>query len=409
MGDVSSEPKAPSGDDATGSTPGAVRRRGDAAGRLPLDGITVVALEQAVSAPFATRQLADLGARVIKVERAGGDFARHYDETVKGMSAYFVWCNRGKESVTLDLKAPDDRALLDRIIAKSDVVVQNLAPGAVERLGLGADALRERDPRLIVCGISGYGTTGPYRNKKAFDLLLQCETGLVSLTGTPDDPARAGISTADVAAGMYGFSGVLAALFERERTGVGSAFDVAMVDALGEWLGHPLYSQLYGGTALPRSGARHPSIAPYGHYRTGDAGQVFLCAQSHRDWVDLCEKVLHRPDLIDDPRFADNPLRVANDTELTRAIEQCFGSATTDEVMAALEEAGIANARLRTIGEFIEHPQHVARDRWREFDSPVGPLHGLLPPISVHGSEPAMGPVPALGEHDAAIREEFSP
>ena len=263
---------------------------------LPLAGVTVVSLEQAVAAPFATRQLADLGARVIKVERPGGDFARDYDRAVKGQSAYFVWCNRGKESVVLDLKEPGDRDLLDRILGGADVFVQNLAPGAAERLGLGAGTLRARFPRLIWAGISGYGDAGPYRDKKAFDLLVQCEAGLVSLTGTPEAPARAGASMADIAAAMYTYSGVLAALYERERTGEGSAFDVAMLDALGEWMGQPMYTALYGDAPLQRSGARHPSLSPYGHYCASDGGEVFLSVQSDRDWVALCERVLGRPD-----------------------------------------------------------------------------------------------------------------
>ena len=374
---------------------------------LPLDGVTVVSLEQAVAAPFATRQLADLGARVIKVERPGGDFARDYDRTVKGLSAYFVWCNRGKESVVLDLKDQDDRALLDRLLAKADVFVQNLAPGAAERLGLGAEQLRARDPRLVVCGISGYGDRGPYRDKKAFDLLVQCETGLVSLTGTPEAPARAGASMADVAAGMYAYTGVLAALYERERSGVGSAVDVSMLDALGEWLGQPLYTSLYGDVPLTRSGARHPSISPYGHYRAGDGGQVFLSVQSDRDWVALCERVLGRPELVRDARFADNPVRFRNDAELTTILESVFAALSTEELMGRLEQAGIANAQLRSMAEFAEHPQLEARDRWREFDSPAGPLRGLLPPVTVAGREAAMGRVPALGEHTDAVRAEF--
>jgi itaconate CoA-transferase len=373
----------------------------------PLTGVTVVSLEQAVSAPFATRQLADLGARVIKVERPGGDFARDYDRAVKGLSAYFVWCNRGKESVVLDLRDADDRALFDRILDRADVFVQNLAPGAAERLGLGAATLRERWPRLIVCGISGYGDQGPYRDKKAFDLLVQCESGLVSLTGSPEAPARAGASLADVASAMYAYSGILTALYERERTGEGSAFDVSMLDALGEWLGQPMFTSMYGDTPLSRNGARHPSLSPYGHYEAGDGGQVFLSVQSDRDWVALCEKVLLRPDLVRDPRFADNPLRVRHDAELTQILEADFARSATGELIDRLEQAGIANARLRTMAEFTEHPQHTARDRWREFDSPAGPLRGLLPPVTVHGREASMGAVPELGEHSAAIRAEF--
>ncbi|MFF3949993.1 CaiB/BaiF CoA transferase family protein [Streptomyces sp. NPDC001902] len=375
--------------------------------RQPLDGVTVVSLEQAVAAPFATRQLADLGARVIKVERPGGDFAREYDKAAKGESAYFVWCNRGKESVVLDLKEEGDHALLDRILADADVFVQNLAPGAAGRLGLGAEVLRARHPRLIWCGVSGYGDDGPYAAKKAFDLLVQCESGLVSLTGTPDSPARAGISIADIAAGMYAYTGVLTALYERERTGEGSAFDVAMLDALGEWLGQPLFHGLYGSAPLTRSGARHPSISPYGDYRVGDGGEVFVSVQSDRDWVALCEKVLERPGLVRDPRFADNPLRHAHDDELTAILEEHFAAFTADEVLERLDGAGIANARLRSVTEFAAHPQLEARDRWREFGTPSGPLRGLLPPVTVRGREALMGPVPALGEHTDAVRAEF--
>ncbi|MFT2016806.1 CaiB/BaiF CoA transferase family protein [Streptomyces sp. 796.1] len=374
---------------------------------LPLEGVTVVSLEQAVAAPFATRQLADLGARVIKVERPGGDFARHYDRAANGLSAYFVWCNRGKESVVLDLKEAADRTLLDRLLAAADVFVQNLAPGAAERLGLGAQALRERWPRLIVCGISGYGNSGPYRDRKAFDLLVQCETGLVSTTGTEQQPARAGISIADIAAGTYAYTGVLTALYERERTGCGSAFDVAMLDALGEWMGQPLFQALYGAAPLPRSGARHPSIAPYGPYLAGDGHEVFLCVQSDRDWVELCERVLGRPDLVRDPRFADNPLRRQHDAQLTGVLHAAFAELTADELVTRLDAAGIANARLRDVSEFAAHPQLAARGRWQTFDTPAGPLRGLLPPVTVHGRQARMGAVPGLGEHTEAVRAEF--
>ncbi|MFI1970873.1 carnitine dehydratase [Streptomyces cinnamoneus] len=377
--------------------------------QAPLSGVTVVALEQAVAAPFATRQLADLGARVIKVERpGGGDFARDYDGRVKGLSAYFVWVNRGKESVVLDLKTPADRSLLDRLIDRADVFVQNLGPGAAERLGLGCDVLRARDPRLITCDLSGYGTAGPYRDEKAYDLLVQCETGLVSLTGSADSMARPGISVADIAGGMYAFSGILTALYERERTGTGTALSVALFDALAEWMGHPYFAEAYGGPPLARSGARHPSISPYGPYRCGDGTRVFLSVQNDREWVALCERVLLRPALVRDPRFADNPLRHAHDGELTAVLEECFAAHTADGVLALLGEAGIAHARLRTVAEFAAHPQLAARDRWRDFASPAGPLRGLLPPVVVAGREAAMGAVPALGEHTEAIRAEFT-
>ncbi|GAA0451630.1 CaiB/BaiF CoA-transferase family protein [Streptomyces sp. NPDC046215] len=376
--------------------------------KLPLHGITVVALEQAVAAPFATRQLADLGARVIKVERPGhGDFAREYDRDVKGLSAYFVWVNRGKESVVLDLKADEDRSLLDRVLARADVFVQNLGPGAAARLGLGGEELRARHPRLITCDVSGYGAEGPYRDKKAYDLLVQCEAGLLSITGSPDAPARPGISVADIAGGMYAYTGILTALYERERTGEGTALSVALFDALAEWMGHPYFTQAYGGAPLNRSGARHPTISPYGHYACGDGTRVFLSVQNDREWVALCERVLRQPALLRDARFIDNPQRRAHDEELTAVMERAFSGHTADGLMALLDGAGIANARLRSVAEFADHPQLVARDRWRDFASPAGPLRGLLPPVEVAGREAAMGAVPALGEHTAALRAEF--
>ncbi|WP_406280604.1 CaiB/BaiF CoA transferase family protein [Embleya sp. NBC_00896] len=375
---------------------------------LPLAGVTVVSLEQAIAAPYATRQLADLGARVIKIERPGaGDFARAYDETVEGMSSHFVWVNRGKESLALDLKDAGTAEILDRLLARADVFVQNLAPGAADRLGLAAADLRARYPRLIVCGISGYGTTGPYRDKKAYDLLVQCEAGLLSVTGTPEAPAKAGIPIADIAAAMYAFTGILTALYERQLTGEGSDFEVSMLDALGEWMGYPYYFAGYGGTPPPRTGARHAAIAPYGPYRVGDGAQVFVGVQNDREWVALCERVLGRPDLVDDARFRTNPLRVAGNERLTELIEAAFADRTADEIVASLDAVGIANARMRTVAEFADHPQHAARDRLRTVDSPVGPLRALLPPVTVTGREAAMGPIPAVGEHTAAILAEL--
>jgi itaconate CoA-transferase len=377
---------------------------------LPLEGITVVALEQAVAAPFATRQLADLGARVIKVERpGGGDFARGYDETVNGISSYFAWLNRGKESVTLDIKSPGDRSVLEELVGRGDVLVQNLLPGAMDRLGLDERTLRARYPRLITCSISGYGSEGPYRSKKAYDLLVQCETGLVSVTGTPESPAKVGMSVADVSAGMYAYTGVLTALYERERTGVGTSFEVAMLDALGEWMGQPYLYARYGGAPPPRTGARHASIAPYGPYRTGDGAQVFLGVQNEREWAALCADVLCRPELATDPRFVRNSRRVENDGELRVLLEAVLAHLTAEQVTARLDEVGIANARLRTMAEFAEHPQLVARDRWRDVPSPVGPVRSLLPPVTVRGREAAMGPIPDVGEHTEAIRTEFAP
>jgi crotonobetainyl-CoA:carnitine CoA-transferase CaiB-like acyl-CoA transferase len=365
----------------------------------------VVALEHAVAVPFATRQLADLGARVIKVERpGGGDFARGYDRSVLGQSSYFVWLNRGKESVELDVKSADGQAALSALLARADVFVQNLAPGAAERLGLGAAQLRVRHPRLICCSVSGYGPEGPYARKKAYDLLVQCEAGLLSVTGTPDEPCKAGISVADIAAGMYAYSGVLTALYERERTGRGSSFDVAMLDALGEWMSQPYYYTVYGGQDARRTGARHASISPYGPYL---GGQVFLGLQNDREWAVLCEKVLGRPDLITDERFRTNPDRLAHDGELTPIIEAALGSMTPDEVTARLDEAGIASARLRTPAEFAAHPQLAARDRWREVDTPGGQVRALLPPVTGPGREAVMGAVPAPGQHTDSVLAEF--
>ena len=375
---------------------------------LPLAGLTVVALEQAVAAPFATRQLADLGARVIKVERPGtGDFARGFDTTVHGQASYFVWLNRGKQSIELDVKSADGGQVLAALVGRADVLVQNLAPGAAERLGLGAAELRERHPRLIACSISGYGPDGPYRHKKAYDLLVQCETGLVSVTGTPEEPAKVAISIADISAGMYAYSGVLTALYERERTGQGTSIEVAMLDTLGEWMSQPVYYSVYGGQPPRRTGARHASIAPYGPYSAAGGDQVFVGLQNDREWAVLCEKILHRPDLVTDVRFRTNPDRVAHDAELTVILEDAFGAIPAAQLTAELDEAGIACARLRSPAEFAAHPQLAARDRWREVGTPGGPVRALLPPVSMPGREPAMGPVPALGEHTAAIRAEL--
>jgi itaconate CoA-transferase len=377
------------------------------AAMLPLTGITVISLEQAVAAPFATRQLADLGARVIKVERAGdGDFARDYDRTVHGQASYFVWLNRGKESLELDAKSTRGQQILSALLARADVFVQNLAPGAADRLGLSADALRARHPRLICCSVSGYGPDGPYRGKKAYDLLVQCEAGLLSVTGTPDTPAKAGISVADIAAGMYAFTGVLTALYERERTGAGTALQVAMLDALGEWMTQPYLYAVYGGEEPRRTGARHASISPYGPYAAAD-GQVFLGLQNEREWAVLCRDILGRPELIGDPRFATNTGRVAHDHELTAIIEAALRDLTISEVEARLDAAGIANARLRTPAEFAAHPQLAARDRWRDIGTPAGPVRALLPPVTVSGRESAMGDVPGLGQHTAAILAEL--
>jgi len=377
------------------------------AGKLPLTGVTVVSLEQAVAAPFATRQLADLGARVIKVERAGaGDFARGYDRAVHGQASYFVWLNRGKESIELDVKSLHGQQVIAALLGRADVFVQNLAPGAADRLGLSAAVLGTRHPRLICCSISGYGPAGPYQHKKAYDLLVQCEAGLLSVTGTPGEPAKAGISVADIAAGMYAFGGVLTALYERERTGVGTSVEVAMLDALGEWMSQPYLYAAYGGEPPPRTGARHASISPYGPYATAD-GQVFLGIQNEREWAVLCRDILGRPELIEDRRFGTNPDRVLHDRELAVIIETSLHELTAADVEARLDAAGIANARLRTPAEFAAHPQLAARQRWRDVGTPGGPVRALLPPVTVAGREAAMGDVPALGQHTSAIVAEL--
>jgi itaconate CoA-transferase len=371
-----------------------------------LAGVTVVSVEQAVAAPFATRQLADLGARVIKVERPdGGDFARSFDHAVLGESSYFVWLNRGKQSLALDLKDAADRAVLLRLVAGADVFVQNLAPGAADRLGLDPATLRAVNPRIITCAISGYGTSGPYREKKAYDLLVQCEAGLLSVTGTEEEPAKVGISVADIATGMYAYSGILAALYDRERTGTGRDLSVAMIDALGEWMTQPVSQAVYSGTAPRRSGARHALIAPYGPYRTAD-GVIFLGVQNNREWARLCEQVLGAAGLVDDPRFATNPLRIEHDAELTGVIEERLRLVGADEAVALLDGAGIASARVRTPTEFAEHPQLRARDRWHEVETPGGTVRALLPPLDIAGISPVMGAVPALGQHTAQIRAE---
>lgn len=375
---------------------------------LPLEGITVVSLEQAVAAPFATRQLADLGARVIKVERPEvGDFARGYDETVNGLASHFVWLNRSKESLTLNLKEEGAREVLGRLLEEADVFVQNLAPGAARRLGLGAGELRENDPRLIHCSISGYGEGGPYTQKKAYDLLVQCEAGLVSITGTPETPSKVGISIADIAAGMYSYSGILAALFRRERGGEGATIEVSMLEALGEWMGFPAYYAGYGGKEPPRTGASHAAIAPYGPFTCGDGEVIFLGIQNEREWERFCEVVLGQPALAGDARFASNSERVANRDDLHREIEAIFEGLSSQGAIERLEEAKIANARMRTVKDFLDHPQLKARDRWREFGSPVGPLRALLPPATMDDTEPVMAPIPAVGEHTVAILAEL--
>jgi itaconate CoA-transferase len=371
---------------------------------LPLEGITIISIEQAVAAPFATRQLADLGARVVKIERPGvGDFARAYDETVRGMASHFVWLNRSKESLTLDLKHPEARPIVQQLLEDADVFIQNLAPGATERLGLGAEVLSQRYGRLIVCDISGYGASGPYRDKKAYDLLVQCETGLVSVTGTPETPSKVGISIADTAAGMYAFTGILTALYQRERTGKGTMLDISMFEALGEWMGYAAYFAAYGGTPPPRTGASHATIAPYGPFRAGDGKQVNLGLQNEREWARFCALVLEEPEMATDPRFDSNARRVANREALHARIDAVFSQLTIDQVIARLDRAQIANARMNEMQEFWDHPQLQARQRWREVGSPVGSLKALLPPVTMRDLEPRMDPIPALGEQTEPI------
>lgn len=375
---------------------------------LPLDGVTVVSLEQAVAAPFATRHLADLGARVIKIERPGtGDFARGYDETVRGLSSHFVWLNRTKESLTLDLKQPAARAVLERLVARADVFVQNLAPGAARRLGFGAQALLERYPRLVACDISGYGDTGPYAHKKAYDLLVQSEAGVLAVTGTEETPSKVGISIADIATGVYAYSGILAALIARERTGRGGRVEVTMLEALAEWMGYPLYYTHFGGRAPARTGPDHATIVPYGRYRTGDGRDVMLGLQNEREWAVFCEQVLGRPELASDPRYDSNSKRNARRAEIARLIEHAFSGLTAEQAVAKLEAAGIANARVNTPQEVWEHAQLRARGRWREMGSPAGTLPALLPPATHDAFEARFGAIPALGEHTDSILQEL--
>jgi itaconate CoA-transferase len=374
---------------------------------LPLDGITVVAVEQAVAAPFATRQLADLGARVIKIERPGvGDFARGYDSMVKGMSSHFVWLNRTKESLTLDLKRPEAIEVLRGLLTRADVFIHNLAPGAMARLGFGSETVRSEYPRAIVCEISGYGSTGPYRDKKAYDLLVQSEAGMLAITGTEDQPAKVGISVADISAGMYAFSGVLAALLRRQKTGEGSALEVSLFESLGEWMSYPVY-YAFSGAAPPRSGARHAVIAPYGPYAAGDGKIVYLGLQNEREWGRFCAEALGRPEVAIDPRFSSNPQREKHRDELDALITNAFSGLTADEVIDRLETAQIANARMNTVEEFIDHPQLTARNRWTEVASPAGPVRALVPPFNFDNMEMPMGAIPAVGEHTDTILGEL--
>jgi itaconate CoA-transferase len=375
--------------------------------KRPLHDVTVVAIEQAVAGPFATRQLADLGARVIKIERPdGGDFARAYDTSVKGMASHFVWLNRSKESLTLDLKRPEAAVVLQRLLERADVLLQNLAPGAIDRLGLGADVLRQRYPRLVICNLSGYGMSGPYAAKKAYDLIIQSEVGMLSVTGTESTPSKVGVSIADISAGMYAYSGILTALLARKDTGEGTVVDVALIDALGEWMGYAAYYTEYGGTQPPRTGASHATIAPYGPYRTCD-GSIIVAVHSSREWTEFCGRVLQQPPLAQDARFQTNVLRVQHRAALTETIESVLSHLPSAEVLRRLEAANIANARVNSIREYLQHPQLAARECWREVDSPAGPIRALVPPVRMQDVDPVMGAVPALGQHSRAILEEL--
>ena len=370
----------------------------------PLDGITVLTLEHAIAAPFCTRQLADLGARVIKVERPGvGDFARAYDERVHGMASHFVWTNRSKESLTLDVKHGESQKILDRLLESADVLVQNLAPGAAARLGMSYEALHEKYPKLIVCDISGYGADGPYRDKKAYDLLIQSESGFLSVTGTQDEPSKAGCSVADIAAGMYAYTNILAALIQRGRTGKGCRIDVSMLESMVEWMSFPMYYAFDGATPPVRAGASHATIYPYGPFPAGDGKTVMLGLQNEREWVTFCEQVLQQPALATDARFVTNSLRSAARKELYKIISDVFSSMTAEQVTERLEKAQIANARLNEMKDLWEHAQLRARQRWAEVASPVGKLPALLPPGASTGWEARMDAIPALGQHTEAI------
>ena len=374
----------------------------------PLEGITVITLEHAIAAPFCTRQLADLGARVIKIERPGtGDFARAYDERVNGLSSHFVWTNRSKESLTLDVKHPEARKVLDKLLQEADVLVQNLAPGAAARLGLSFEALHEAHPGLIVCDISGYGDDGPYRDKKAYDLLIQSESGFLSVTGTAEEPAKAGCSIADISAGMYAYSSILAALLQRGKTGKGSRIDVSMLESMVEWMGFPMYYAYEGAQPPQRAGAAHATIYPYGPFQAGDGASVMLGLQNEREWAAFCKVVLKKPDLATDERFSSNSRRVANRSELQALILGEFAALTAPQVVERLEEAQIANARVNTMHDVWEHPQLKARGLWTDVPTPNGNMPALLPPGRSNAYEPRMDAVPALGQHTEAILMEL--
>ena len=374
----------------------------------PLDGITVLTLEHAIAAPFCTRQLADLGARVIKVERPGvGDFARDYDDRVSGLASHFVWTNRSKQSITLDIKQAAARKILEKLLVGVDVLVQNLAPGAAARLGLSFDALHAKFPQLIVCDISGYGSNGPYRDKKAYDLLIQSESGFLSVSGTPDEPTKAGVSIADIAAGMYAYTNILAALIQRGRTGQGCAIDISMLESMAEWMSFPMYYAYLGAPAPARAGASHATIYPYGPFPAGDGKIVMLGLQNEREWAQFCEKVMQQPALAQDPRFASTALRSAARRELYDLICAEFSKLTAEQVIQRLDDAQIANAMLNDMQGLWQHAQLQARERWVEVMSPSGALPALKPPGAGSAWDARMDPIPALGEHTVNILHEL--
>ncbi len=376
---------------------------------LPLEGVTVVAVEQAVAAPLATRHLVDLGARVLKIERVdGGDFARQYDSAVHGNGAHFVWLNRGKESVALDLRSPAGLRIVEQLVDRADVFLQNLGPGAAERLGLGADHLRSTRPRLITVDVSGFGPDGPYSGKKSYDMLIQAETGLIAMTGSPDRPAKTGVPAADIAASMYAFSGVLAALLRRATTGAGGHVEVNMFDAVVEWMGYPLNTVMATGEAPPRAGLGHPAIVPYDAYPTSDGLQLLIGVQNDRGWVALATRVLHRPELAVDPRYATNAARAARRDEVDALVGELTATVPAAELLDRLDAAGVPAAMLNEVGAVVEHPQLAARDRWREVAVPGGTIRAPLPPITLDGPEPVMGPVPSLGAHTEGVLRELA-
>lgn len=374
----------------------------------PLSGITVVALEHAIAAPFCSRQLADQGARVIKVERPEvGDFARGYDSRVKGLSSHFTWTNRSKESLALDLKHAKAGEIMDKLLAQADVLVQNLAPGAAARMGLSFEALHAKYPRLIVCDISGYGDSGPYRDKKAYDLLIQSESGFLSVTGTPQEPSKAGCSIADIAAGMYAYSNILTALIERGRTGKGRRIDVSMLESMAEWMSFPMYYAFDGASPPPRAGASHATIYPYGPFLAGDGKSVMLGLQNEREWAVFCDKVLQQPALAKDARFDANAKRSATRADVRALIEEAFGKLSAAEVIERLEAAGIANAQVNTMADLWSHPQLAARKRWVQVDTPAGLVPALLPPGAPDAADVRMDAIPAVGQHSECILREL--